>query len=188
MSADATEQDAVVEPKPGPGPKLLILTILSVLLGILLSAGAVGGYFFVQKGRDFELKVLKLDSSLKEKSQTIADLQQQIVVLSGQLHLLRDYAIARSTPIGEHQANAQLEAPPVTPSPVAESKSSDISTKKEVTEKAPSHPPAAMGKVEPPKVVKENCDLVGKSPEEQVETLRRCVALMDPLNTKPTAQ
>ena len=191
MDADNTEPE-VIEAPSNARSNLVVILALAVLLGVLLASGAVGGYFYVQRSNEFEAKVLAMETSLQEKSQTIDGLQRQIEALSGQMHLLRDYAIARSTAASEYNVNEKKAESPATALQVVPSGTSTSATepvaKDGASHDGTSHVKIIKPKPEEPKA--ENCDLVGKSPEEQVETLRRCVALMDSSapDTKPRSR
>ena len=171
MSADNTDAEDVAKPSDAQS-SLAFPLVLAVLLGIFLTIGAAGGYLYFRQINAHDLTVHALEQTVKDKTATITELQGQIEALSRQIHTLRDYAVARSTAAEGKEASAgervsSAAVPVDLPSPPVEKE------KAAVTSAAPLRPKAARAKAQ-------NCDLVGKSSKEQVETLRRCVSLIDP--------
>jgi hypothetical protein len=156
-------------------------------------------------------------SELKKKDQSVDEMSAQLVSLSSQMNVLKDYSVARSGASGEK--NSKNECAPVVPevhptveSPEAKGKThafeppAVLSSNKskhepasksnpddalprqnspsEAKNKAPVPEPAAAPVVTKSKPVRQDCELVGKSPEEQAETLKRCVSLIDPPSRK----
>jgi len=196
MNAD----DAIPEKndtKPsGTKLNLVVMLSLAILVGVLLAGAAFGTYFYVQKANDFEAKVKTMASSLEAKDQTIAGLLDQIKALSRQMYLLRDYAIARSSAVKPAEdvnvvQDAEVHDPIPTAKPAATAAAGAVA---HPDHDAPanalaSHPKDKTPKAQPVhKSRAQNCDLVGKSPAEQVEILRRCVSLIDPPENKPVSR
>ena len=161
-------------------PKLTLVVVLSMLLGILLTLMLVGGIVYYQSSQTLHAELAVAGQQLKEKSQALDEMKVQIEVLSKQMHLLKEYSIARSSPLGDKNkkpegAIAAPKAPESTPpGPAAEAARQPATTVSAL-------PP----KVRKPKPDAQNCELVGKSAEEQAATLQRCVGAMDGGKTKP---
>ena len=169
VSAEHDEQESRGA-LPEPGPKMTVVSGLSLLTGILLTVIAGGGVLHYQRTAAVNAQLRTANEDLKQKRVALADMQAQLEALSEQLQFLRSYAPAHSGPPGERPAASAAPVAAVVPgeppAPVAR-------------EEMPLAPP-------PPKVVKtrpqrvgDDCELVGKSPAEQARTLQRCVAAMD---------
>ncbi|MFZ4535720.1 hypothetical protein [Propionivibrio sp.] len=89
------------------------------------------------------------------------------------MHVLKDYSIARSSTADEKAKKADSAAPVAEATAVAP-KSPGA---KEISGATVSSIPP---KAKTPKPVAQNCELVGKSPEDQASTLQRCVNMVDP--------
>lgn len=163
---------------PDLGSKFTIVVILSTLLGILLIAIITGAFLCYQNSKDLQAEVLAVKSSLKEKSLALEDMKAQNEVLSRQVNMLKDSSAARSNAAGEKVMKAEDASPSVVDNAAIAPKSP---AGKEIgaTPESPITP-----KAKKPQSVNQNCDLVGKSPEEQAATLQRCVNLLDPPSDK----
>ena len=177
MTVDREEPEVAAESPPAKS-RLTIVVVLSMLLGILLTLTLAGGIVYYQNSTDLHAQLLAAGEQLKEKSQALDEMKAQIEVLSKQMHLLKEYSIARSSPLGDKNKKPEAAAAPegAPASPAIE----------------PAATPAAAPGAIPPKVRKpkpkpdgQNCELVGKSPEEQAATLQRCVGAMDGGKAKP---
>lgn len=172
---DDREAPEVAAEAPPAKPKLTLVVVLSMLLGIVLTLLLAGGIIAYQRSKALHAQVLAANEQLKEKSQAVDEMKAQIEVLSKQMHLLKEYSIARSSPLGDKNkkpaaaAAAPNAAESAPPAPVAEA--------------APTLP--AKARKPKPKPDGQNCELVGKSAEEQAATLRRCVGAMDGGKAKP---
>lgn len=177
------EASEIVEEPQRAKPKFTLVVILSMLLGILLTLMLVGGIVYYQSSQALNAQLDAAGQQLKEKSQALDEMKAQIEVLSKQMHLLKEYSIARSSPLGDKNKKPEAAtAAPKTlenspPAPVAEAASMPAATLSTL-------PP----KVRKPKPDAQNCELVGKSAEEQAATLRRCVGAMDGGNAKPRSR
>jgi uncharacterized protein HemX len=163
------EEPEASEEAPVAESKLTIVVILAMLVGVLLTVGAVGAYLHFQQRQALQGEVLALRAELIQKNLALDEMKGQIEVLSKQMHALKEYSIARSSAAGEKdkkveaaQADGAANAP----------KSIDAAEKRGAPQ-APSLPKLTRPNVQ-------NCELAGKSPEEQAATLQRCVNLIDP--------
>ena len=95
------------------------------------------------------------------------------------MHLLKEYSIAHSSRLGDKNKKPETAAPKTPeaspPTPAAEAGSTPAAS-------SPLPPKVRKPK---PKSDAQNCELVGKSAEEQAATLQRCVGAMDGGKVKP---
>jgi hypothetical protein len=175
------EESEVIEETPVVSSKLTIVVILATLLGILLTVIVGGAFLHYQNSKIMQTEVLAVKDALKEKSLALDEMKAQIESLSQQMHMLKEYSIAHSSAAGEKVKKAESAAPvPDNAAIVPKSPSAmDAST-------TPEHPNPPKAKK--PQAVAQNCELVGKSPEEQAATLKRCVNLIDPPRDKPRSR
>ena len=171
---DDSEELEIAENVPAAEPRLTIVVVLSVLLGILMTLGAVGTYFHVQESRKLQAEVRVARNELIQKSLSLDEMKSQIEALSMQMNMLKDYSVARSGNAGEKAKTKESAVPPVV----------DV-TASNIPALAGIKGKAALPVVPDPRVAKknkpeaQNCELVGKSPDEQAATLKRCVSLLD---------
>ena len=158
-----SEEVEVAPVVPVSQPKLTMVAILAVLVGILLAIIAVVAWQHSQQRAAFDAEVLTLKDALKKKTAALADQQAQNASLAKQLKILKEYSVARSTENGEKASAATVSADGE-PKPKAAPKT---------------HVSAKVKKPTP-----QDCELVGKTPEQQAATLQRCVDLID----KPPAK
>jgi len=173
------EPEVIEEKTPVVSPKLTIVVILSTLLGILLTVIVAGAFLYYQNSKALQAEVLAAKEALKERSLAVDDMKAQIEVLSRQVDLLKEYSVARSNAAGEKARKAESVAPAVLDNAAIAPK-----TPVDKVTGAPPAPPIPS-KAKKPQAVAQNCELVGKSPEEQAATLQRCVNLLDPPKDKP---
>ena len=173
------EASEIVEEAPGLGPKLTIVVILSTLLGVLLTVIVAGAFLYYENSKALRAEVLLAKDALKEKRLALDDMKAQIEVLSRQVYALKEYSIARSNSAGEKVKKKEIDSPAVPDKAVFVPKSPGSRE----TGRAPE--PPIPPKAKKPQAVAQNCELVGKSPEEQAATLQRCVNLIDPPRDKP---
>ena len=145
---------------PARPPKLAMLVVLATLVGILLAVIAVGAWLHYQQRAAWDAEVQALSEALKKKNIALADLQAQNASLGKQFKILKGHSIASSTAVSEKGAMA-ASAAPADPKPTAEG--------------APKTPVSSKAK----KTQRQDCELVGKTPEQQAETLQRCVSLIE---------
>lgn len=173
MATDREEAE-VGEEVPAVKPKLMIVVILAMLLGVLLTVLAAGGVVYYQRSSDLQAEVRAAQDELKGKSQELAEMKTQSEILSRQIHALKEYSIAHSTAIKDKNKNTAVAAP-----------AGDAGQKPELLpfakETAGAAPLPEAPKLKKPKAKAEgqDCELMGKSPEEQAATLQRCVSIMD---------
>jgi anti-sigma factor RsiW len=101
-------------------------------------------------------------------------MKAQIEVLSRQMNLLKEYSIARSGAAAKKNAESVAAA----------AESAESATPPPADAAAPPASPPKVRKTKP-KPDAPNCELVGKSPADQVATLQRCVGAMDGRTAKP---
>lgn len=171
MTAISEETEVVATPEVAKS-RLSIVVILSVLLGILSTVLVGGVLFHFHESNEMQGEVTTLSVALKEKSQALDEMKLQIEELSKQVYVLKEYSIARSQKTDKKE---KQEAVAVT------STDTEASSPKAPDENGVSGSPTAKGarKPEEKKPEPQNCELVGKSPEEQAATLKRCVGMMD---------
>ena len=148
-------------------PRLSIVVILSLLLGSVLTLLVGGALLYFQQRSALQGEVRVATEALKEKSQALVEMKAQIEALSKQMYSLKEYALARAGAEGEKKTENVL---PEVPAPASKP--------------APAPEPAPVVAKKPAPEAP-NCGLVGKSPEEQAATLKRCVMLMDSPGEKP---
>jgi cell division protein FtsL len=186
VTPDSKEPE-VAEETPAVKSKLTIVAILAMLIGVLLTVMVAGVLFHYQRSKALQAEVLATSDQLKEKSLALDEMKVQIEVLSRQMHALKEYSIARSGSSSEKNKKSESPAPALdateNASPLPEAKE----TANAPVLPSPSPPKAKKAKAKPDG---QNCELVGKSPEEQAATLQRCVNLMDtpPPKEKPRSR
>lgn len=178
MINDSEEPEVAEEPLLGK-PRLSIVVVLSVLLGILLTLGGGGVVFHHRESKALQAKVLAMSVELKNKNLALDEMKTQLEELSSQMHVLKEYSIARSGSAGDKDGKKEDTAP-------ALDASASVNAPKSAGGRAKTGSPGVPA---PPKAVKakpvaQNCELVGKSPEDQAATLKRCVSLLDPPTPK----
>jgi cell division protein FtsL len=179
LTARDEESEVIEEQAPVVSPRLTIVVILSTLLGVLLTVIVAGAVLYYQNSKALQAEVLLAKDALKEKSLALDDMKAQIEVLSRQVHVLKECSVARSNAAGEKVNKVESVAPAGPDNAATASKSTGG---KEAS--APPESPITP-KAKKPQTVAQNCELVGKSPEEQAATLQRCVNLIDPPRDKP---
>lgn len=174
MKSEVAESE-VVEELPAAKPKLSIVVILAMVLGALLVVGVFAVIMHVQTSKSLKSEVLALKKELTEKDLAYEDMTKQVEALSRQIELLKENAIASSSGAGGRGDPAAVK-----PGPQAANVPLEAGKLAEGQEKTAPEEPAPPPRVKKPKSDKPNCELVGKSKEEQEETLKRCVSLVDP--------
>ena len=188
MKSETTESEVVDESTVAKKPRLSLVVILAMLLGALLMVGLGATLLHLQSSKAARGEVLALKKELKEKGAAYESLIMQMEALSGQVELLKENAVARSSGAGESHAEAGGAAPAET---IAETSTKPTSVAEKTAPPEPSPPKtvplepvlpetAPTPRTKKPKSDKPNCALVGKSKEEQEETLKRCISLIDP--------
>ena len=162
------KDEEVVEAAPEPKPKLALVVILSIVTGVLLTwaIGATVYHFQSAKALHAELAATKEES--KRQTLMVNELQEQIAGLSKQIRALRDFSVAKARDVAAEAIAATGKQPPADGSPSAAPAAANATK-----ETAP--PPVAKT----PKPAGLDCQLVGKSAEEQMATLQRCTKAMD---------
>ncbi len=191
MTSESSEAQ-VVEETPKGRSGILPVLVLSVLLGIVVIAGVVGAVIAYQSAKASRAELLAMKKeivSIREMSEpkenspaldaALKDMKHQIETLSGQIKVLMasvsehsspEVPTAKSAAIGDKTSESASSNTVGQVPQVKESSSAvQVSTKAEAASKKPDV---------------RNCDLIGKSPEEQAATLKRCVSLIDPPDEK----
>ena len=169
VTNERAEPEAVEE-APVVKSRLSFVVMLSMVLGVLLAAGAVGTFLHFRSNNELQAKVLAVQNELKQKKLALDEAQAQIVALSGQIYVLKEYSIARSSRAGRKDAKVENGVAAADAGANAV-KSVECNQKPGTAEVSP--------RTKKPKSDKPNCELVGKSPEEQAATLKRCVTMFD---------
>ena len=151
----------VVPEAPVSQPNLALVAILAALVGVLVTLIATGTWWHYQQRAALDAQVHSLKEVVKQKNVALADLQAQNASLAKHLNLLKGYSIASST----------VAAAPATPAEQAAPAGNEASRT------------SAAGKAKKARPL--DCELVGKTPEQQVETLQRCVRQIDSPSAKP---
>ncbi len=178
MKSDADESRVVEEVVSGK-PRLSLTVILVIALGVLLAGSLVAIVWQVRSAATLRTEVLALKKQLKEKvaehDESQAKVEQLIdenEKLSEQVGLLKEYAVASSRGASSSQLKAECAT--------AAGGTSGTEIKQEVVQGGTVQPePELPKRTKKPKSDKPNCELVGKTKEEQEETLKRCVSLID---------
>ena len=167
------KEPEIAEEAPAVKPRISVVIVLSVVLGMLVATGGVGAYLYFKQSRVLQAEVLFVKNELKKKNQAFDEMSEQIKALSKQMNVLKEYSIARS---GSAVDTEKKKEDAVLVTGVAHGAQASADIKGETT--APGLPLPAIAKKAKPKVP--DCELVGKSPNEQAATLKRCVGLIDP--------
>jgi hypothetical protein len=169
MSRDSKEEEPVAPPSEVK-PKLTLLVALSALAGVLLTLLTGGAIYHFQSGKALEAELSTTKEELRRKILMLTELQEQVTGLSKQVHALRDFSIARASSVAA-EVIAASALPPKTEAPAPAAPAPDpVLTKKE---------PVAAPVVKKEKPAGLDCQIVGKSAEEQMATLQRCTKAMD---------
>lgn len=151
--------EEVVEIPPETKPKLTLVVILSIVVGILLTLLIGGTAYHFQSRKALVAELATANDELKRKTLQFGELQEQIVGLSRQIHALREFSVAKASSVA---AAASTKSPPAPAEPE--------------TEKPPADSTPVARKEKP---ATQDCQLVGKSPEEQAATLKRCAQAVE---------
>jgi hypothetical protein len=201
MSSKSENEEAVETPQ-AKKPKITLIVALSITVGILLACSIGISIIHFQSGKGQAAELISLKDELKRKTQLVNDSQEQVANLSKQIHALREFSVSRAQAVAAATIQqADQAARPPAPAEPEEKKPEPISLPITKKSKSP-QPAAAVEKSEPsaaiavePEAVKaktasappakktapatQDCQLVGKSAEEQAATLRRCMQSVD---------
>ena len=172
MSLQREEIEVAPLVVPASKLKLTMVIVLAMLLGILSAVIAGGVWLHYQQRAAWDDEVLTLKDALKKKSIALDEMQAQNATLAKQLWMLKGYSIASSTAASEKAVNAESVATApaaIEPKPTAKGGA-----------KAPVSPKAKTANAPP-----QDCELVGKTAEQQAATLQRCVGQIDAPSVKP---
>lgn len=166
----------VTQEAPSGKSKITVVVALAMLLGSLLTVIAFGAFAHYRKTVALEEEILLLEGALKERRSALDAMEAQIKVLSKQIQVLKEHSIARSGASGERSKKV--------PGSVPEGDS------EEGVETLPDSSESKGSSVAPPRAKKttaavHNCEVAGKSPQEQAASLKRCVGLADLPSARP---
>jgi len=171
------EEPQVVEEAPAVKPRLSLVVVLSMLLGVLLTVGVVGAILHFEKSKASQVEMASVREEIRVKSLALEEMRMQLEALSKQMNVLKEYSIARSGSANGKDGKVG-----------SVSSSADAATNAtavpSATEKNGLPEISVKAKKSKPKPDSQNCELVGKSPDEQAATLQRCVSLIDPPKEK----
>lgn len=148
----------------------VMLMILSGTLFALLLGGAI---YHVLSGKALKAELAASKKELQEKAQQVDEAHEQIAGLSKQVRSLREFSAAKAAEVaalaGCEPATAGKTA--AAPQPGAPDGAAPENRKVAPIASAPS------ARRSRPAV--QDCQLVGKSAEEQAATLQRCMQILD---------
>jgi flagellar basal body-associated protein FliL len=188
--AHEDKEAEIVEPAPQAKPKLTLIIILAVLLGVFLTLLTGGAIYHVQSGKTMQAELAVAREELKRKTLMLTEAQEQIANLSIQMHTLREFSVAKASSVAAEKEVAVDKAQAATENSSTHAPASEAGKKEQP---APVVPAAAPPPVAPPapkapaatletkkaKPGNLDCQITGKSPEEQQATLKRCTQAMD---------
>lgn len=157
----------VVEAPSDKKPKLTLIVILAVLTGVLFMFAIGGVIYHVQSRKALEADLANTKDELSRKTQLLSDSQEQVVGLSRQMHALREFSVAKANAVAAAVAN-EPSAPAPASTPPAPVEPEKIKSK-----------PVAAPAAKKSRMTGQDCQLVGKSQEEQAATLKRCMQTLD---------
>lgn len=174
----ASEEVEVVPLPPAATAKLTLVAILAALLGVSLTLLVAGVWLHYQQRAAWLAQVQTLSETVRQNDVALAELRAQNATLAKHLKLLKEYSIARST---SERAAAAADAARSTPSAPSVNSANAMSSVNSVNSAgdaaagAPSAAPRASATGKARKAKAPDCELAGKTPEQQAATLRRCV-------------
>lgn len=180
----------VEETAPAVSKRLPLVGFLSgavILLLVVLGGVAVGGYSFYKKNTLLQAETRAAKEEVKRKTVALEDMTAQIEALSRQMRALKEHAEARS-----RKSESATDVPAVL-SPETTSADSVSPAKPPEKEKTivPEVKAPIVQKFDVPISKKQSegkaqdCNLIGKTPEEREATLKRCVSAMESVSAKP---
>lgn len=178
--AHEDKEAEVAEPVGQAKPKLTLIVILAVLLGVFLALSIGGAIYHFQSGKAVQSELAAAREDLKHKTLMLTEAQEQIANLSMQMHTLREFSVAKASGVAAEKELAGQAA-----SGCGKQQRSHASFRtREKGSTCASHSPcfentrraAGAKKAKPGNL---DCQITGKSPEEQQATLKRCTQAMD---------
>ncbi len=169
------EKTEVADSLPETAPRFTPLVVVSMLFGFVLCLGMVAAYLAYGKIRSLQGDIVAVREEVKKKNAALQDRQEQIEALSRQISALKEHSVARS----RNNATPREAIPPVGSSSPATSIVSAPGVQLPGIATKPGAGIAVQPRKKKAQPETENCELVGKSPEEQAATLKRCVSVMD---------
>ena len=185
--AHEDKEAEIVEPAPQAKPKLTLIIILAVLLGVFLTLLTGGAIYHVQSGKMMQAELAVAREELKRKTLLLTEAQEQIANLSMQMHTLREFSVAKASDVVAEKEVAVDKPQAATENSSAHAPASEAGKKEQPVPVAPPQPvvppapkaPAATLEAKKAKPGNLDCQITGKSPEEQQATLKRCTQAMD---------
>lgn len=174
--SDEVEASESVEVAPKGKPLALLVLVLSVLLGIAVIAGIGSSVFYFRgaKSVSAELAAMKKEvAELKALAQQPKP-EKDAPALDAALNDMKKQIESLSAQIG------------VLMTSIAERAASEGAAAEQLVQKngASATPEVRKAEASPKKMEVKNCNLIGKSPEEQAAILKHCVNLIDPRDEK----
>ena len=190
----STDETIVVEAAESDAPKKsafpLALVVGAACAGLLLFGGLLGTFVYLQQTKAAKADVVALRNELKKRTAAADELKAQVEALTAQMEKMKEDAERRaaeeSLKAAEAKAAEALAEPPEVATPPVKAGAAPKTAKErkpappveKAAAVAPAASPAAKGRKSASEA--QNCELVGKSAEEQAATLKRCVSLIDP--------
>ena len=158
---------------PASQAKLTLVAILAASLGVTLTLIVAGIWWHYQQRAAWDAQVQTLKDTVQQRDTALADLRAQNASLAKHVKLLKEYSIARSTADGGQATPVERTAPAVGAAKSAGGATASLPS-------TPSTAPRTSAAGRTKKAKAQDCELVGKTPEQQAATLRRCVSQIDP--------
>lgn len=182
--AHEDKEAEIVEPAPQAKPKLTLIIILAVLLGVFLTLLTGGAIYHVQSGKTMQAELAVAREELKRKTLMLTEAQEQIANLSIQMHTLREFSVAKASSVAAEKEVAVDKAQAATENSSTHAPASEAGKKEQPAPVVPAaapppKAPAATLETKKAKPGNLDCQITGKSPEEQQATLKRCTQAMD---------
>jgi hypothetical protein len=181
------EIPVVVDDGAARPARLTMVVILAMLVGILLTLIAAGAVLHYRQGVALDEQVSALRGELRKKDIALEEMQAQNATLAKHVKVLKGYSIASSIASSETAINAGSAAA-VANGGEGSGSGPDAAAKKNVppqTAVAPQARKTTAGGTG--SAGTQDCNLVGKSADQQVATLQRCVSLIDSPQRQSTA-
>ncbi len=168
----------------------LALVVGAACVGLLLFGGLLGIFVYLQQTKAAKADVVVLRNELKKRTAAVDELKAQIETLTVQVEKMKEdterRAAEESARAAEAKAAEALAVPPEVATPPVKAGAAPKTAKErkpapsveKAAASAPASSPVAKGRKSASEA--QNCELVGKSAEEQAATLKRCVSLIDP--------
>lgn len=169
--AHEDKEAEVAEPVGQAKPKLTLIVILAVLLGVFLALSIGGAIYHFQSGKAVQSELAAAREDLKHKTLMLTEAQEQIANLSMQMHTLREFSVAKASGVA-----AEKELAVDKPQVAAENSSAHTPASEPVKKEAPAPvtPPALKTPAAPPELKKRSPAIsTARSPANLRKSSRR---------------